>query len=182
MNRSMFRLLVAAVCLSMLPFLMGDELKRVIDVDVREPAIWKHMPLSDRVLTTPGLKQIRLANGSCLLFCITWTSNKGDSALKRMNMMTICRNKALSEVQKSKSCTVHSVRTLTRGSVEVSDGTTTHYSDVSKLLHCTAVEVHGRVRSWPVIATWFSKDKTVFFLATGGLFDKDMRLIPISAH
>ena len=164
------------LCFVNITTVLSSELTKVTGVDIA-PEVQRYIPLSNRILTTPGLKQIRLEDGRCFLFCIAYTAYKGDTALDRQKMMTVCRVKALAEIQKSKSCTVHAVRALHQESIEVTDGTATNFASVSKLLNCTEVEVQGRVRSWPVVGTWLSADKTVFYLATGGLFDKDMNLI-----
>ena len=154
------------------------ELKKVINVEI-DPQYVSFIPMNDRLLTTTGMKKIKLPDGKMLMCCIVYTPYKGDSALEHQKMITICRNKALAEIQRSRKCTVHAVKSLKTTMHEVSDGENVEYKNVSELLSVTKTEVYGVVSSWPVLGTWTSADKGVFYLMVGNVFNTDMKPIEI---
>ena len=154
----------------------AENLPKVTNVSI-EPVFQQYLSLNSKILTSTGVKRIKCADGKTFIFCIVYTPNKGDSALARQTMIKICRNKALAEVLRSRGCTVHTMNRLKSGTVEISDGENTSYQNISELLQITQTEARGVVSDWPVVGTWLSSDKSVFYLATGRLFDSNMKPI-----
>lgn len=159
-------------------FIFSNELPGIVSDNIESWAKpYLMVMVNKKILTSTGVKKIKCADGKTFIFCIVYTPNKGDSALARQTMIKICRNKALAEVLRSRGCTVHTMNRLKSGTVEISDGENTSYQNISELLQITQTEARGVVSDWPVVGTWLSSDKSVFYLATGRLFDSNMKPI-----
>lgn len=156
--------------------LNAAELKKVTQPEI-EDGYEAYLPITDRFLTQTGVKKLKLPDGGVFYCCIVYTPYKGDSAIEHQKMITVCRSKAMTELLKSKSCKVYAYKSFKSHSVEVSDGTNTTYKNVSELLSLVQTEVSGEISAWPVIAYWTSADKSIFYLATGRLYDKDHKAV-----
>lgn len=126
-----------------------------------------------RLMKTTGVKEFKLPGKTGrMIICIVSVASKGNSARAVANMTKVCRIKAQAELLKTQGVEMSAFTQVADKVVSIDDGKQKKVESISSYLSVTEERVNGVVRSMPVIGTWFSKDKTEFYLAVGKIIKK----------
>lgn len=115
-----------------------------------------------------GTKLYELSKKRFLLISVGMTEVRSQSIKELIRQKKAAKLHALSALLKMTGVHVTSVSVLT-------DKTTIHHTpndqekveNLETLFELTKEEAEGKIRSLPVIGTWYSKDKTIFYTALG---------------
>lgn len=121
-----------------------------------------------RFMTSSGLKEFNIpGQKGRVVVCVVSVASKGSSARAIANMTKVCRIKAQVELLKTQKVEMSAFTKVADKIVSVDDGKTRKILSISSYLNVVEERVNGVVKAMPVIGTWFAKDKTEFYLATG---------------
>ena len=155
-------LLLAGCCLS-----YAAEVSGFTGVEI-DDGFLPFLAAKKRLMKTPGVKEFSLpGNRGRIIICIVSVASKGDSADAIAKMMKVCRIKAQVELIKVQEVEISAFTRVEEKIVSVDDGVRKKVESLSSYLDIAEERVHGVVKAMPVIGTWFSHDKRVFYLAVG---------------
>ena len=121
-----------------------------------------------RFMNTTGVKEFNVpGKKDRVIVCIVSVASQGESGTAIANMTRVCRMKAQIELLKLDGVEMSAFTKVADKVVSVDDGKKENVKSVSLYLNIAEERVNGVVRAMPVVGTWFSKDKTEFYLATG---------------
>jgi hypothetical protein len=152
---------------------VADDLtNRYAAVDVRAP-FDEYLAAKPLLVEYAGATVIKLADGRRVILSVASTTVNDDSAKDRLRMRKVCRSKALANVvAEAKGIQVVSESKVEdRTQVIIEDGKETARS-IEDVLEVSRTTVEGLVSNLPVVGTWYSKDRTLFYLAVGIVMDK----------
>ena len=121
-----------------------------------------------KLMEDGGVKLYKLSKKRFLLISVGMTEVRSQSIKELIRQKKAAKLHALSALLKMTGVHVTSVSVLT-------DKTTVHYTpsdqkeveNLETLFELTKEEAEGKIRALPVIGTWYSKDKTIFYTALG---------------
>ena len=141
-------------------------------VDIDEN-FYPYLTAKKRFMQLPGLKEFVPPDGkSRIIVCITSTDVRGKNAKALANMIKVCRVKAQVELLKAERSELSAFQKVEDRVVSTDDGKEQKLLSLSSYLDVAEERVKGVVRTWPVVGTWYSKDKTEFYLAIGIIIPK----------
>ena len=121
-----------------------------------------------RFMTSSGVKEFTVpGKKDRIIVCVVSVASKGNSARAIANMTNVCRIKAQVELLKTQGVEMSAFTQVADKVVSIDDGKQKKVKSVSTYLSVAEEKVNGIVRAMPVIGTWYSKDKTEFYLAVG---------------
>lgn len=121
-----------------------------------------------RFMTSSGVKEFTVpGRKDRIIVCIVSVASKGNSARAIANMTKVCRIKAQVELLKTQGVEMSAFTQVADKVVSIDDGKQKKVKSISTYLSVAEEKVNGIVRAMPVIGTWYSKDKTEFYLAIG---------------
>ena len=121
-----------------------------------------------RFMTSSGVKEFTVpGKKDRIIVCVVSVASKGNSARAIANMTKVCRIKAQVELLKTQGVEMSAFTQVADKVVSIDDGKQKKVKSVSTYLSVAEEKVNGIVRAMPVIGTWYSKDKTEFYLAVG---------------
>ena len=124
-------------------------------------------------MKTTGVKEFKLPGKTGrMIICIVSVASKGKSARAIANMTKVCRIKAQAELLKTQGVEMSAFTQVADKVVSIDDGKQQKVKSLSTYLNVVEERVDGVVKAMPVIGTWFSKDKTEFYLAVGKIIKK----------
>ena len=143
-----------------------------------EPYFAQYLRADPLLMEVTGAKIIHIHKGDRVILAVASTVLKDDSAQERLRAEKVCRIKALAcivgENQGVQVCRVEQVKEQT---VIILDGEIEKSKSVSELLQLTQTKVEGVVKDMPAVGRWKSKGGNVFYLAIGGVCDKDGKAV-----
>lgn len=120
------------------------------------------------LMEVTGAKAIRCQDGKIAVIGVASTVIKDESAKERLRAERVCRIKALANVVGEKEgIQVARLEKLEERTRVVIDAEGESAESISELLQITQTKVEGIAKDMPVIGTWKSKDRDVFYLAIG---------------
>ena len=126
-----------------------------------------------RFMNSPGVKEFSIpGQKGRIIVCVVSVASKGNSARAIANMTKVCRIKAQVELLKTQGIEMSAFTRVADKVVSVDDGKKEKVTSISSYLSVAEERVNGIVRAMPVIGTWYSKDKTEFYLAVGTIVKK----------
>lgn len=138
-----------------------------------DPLFGKYLRADPLLMEVTGTKIILLAMGNRIVIAVASTVLKDNLPKERLRAEKVCRIKALASIVGDKQgvqvCRVEQVKERT---VVVLDGEIERAKSVSELLQITQTKVEGVAKDMPVVGTWKSKERDVFYLAIGIVCDK----------
>ena len=121
-----------------------------------------------RFMTSSGVKEFTIpGQKGRIIVCVVSVASKGNSARAVANMTKVCRIKAQVELLKTQGVEMSAFTQVADKVVSIDDGKQKKVKSISTYLSVAEEKVNGIVRAMPVIGTWYSKDKTEFYLAIG---------------
>ena len=121
-----------------------------------------------RFMTSSGVKEFTVpGRKDRIIVCVVSVASKGNSARAIANMTKVCRIKAQVELLKTQGVEMSAFTQVADKVVSIYDGKQKKVKSISTYLSVAEEKVNGIVRAMPVIGTWYSKDKTEFYLAVG---------------
>jgi hypothetical protein len=130
------------------------------------------------LMESTGAKVIKLPKKRSLVLAVASTVLKDNSAQERLRAEKVCRVKAFAAlVQEKKGVQVFHTEESTDRTVIVNTDGKERGRNVSEFLEITNTKVEGTAKDMPVIGRWKSKDGDVFYLAIGGIINKNGNLI-----
>ena len=173
-------------CLLLFPVLMLGAEPSTADSfsDVRIEKPFDRYLLANRLLMeSAGAKVIKLPEERSLVVAVASTVLKDNSTRERLRAEKVCRVKAFAAlVQEQKGVQVFHTEESTDKTVIVNVDGKEHGRTVSKYLEITKSRVEGIAKDMPVVGRWKSKDGDVFYLAIGGIINKDGNLVEEDAR
>ena len=126
------------------------------------------------LMESTGAKVIKLSKKRSLVMAVASTVLKDNSPREKLRAEKVCRVKALAAlVQEQKGVQVfHTEESMDRTVIVNVDGKE-HGKSVSDFLEVTKTKVQGIAKDMPVVGRWKSKEGDVFYLAIGGIVDKN---------
>lgn len=128
---------------------------------------------SPLLMEVGGVKVLHIPHGGRALLSVATTPVETDSGADRVRMMKVCRAKAVAGLLKDREG-VH-VDSLMRSEdnvlVKIENGRETATS-VNELQDTIEEQASGVMQELPTVATWYSPDRTLFYLAIGQLMDE----------
>ena len=126
-----------------------------------------------RFMTSSGVKEFTIpGQKGRIIVCVVSVASKGNSARAVASMTKVCRIKAQVELLKTQGVEMSAFTQVADKIVSIDDGKHQKVKSLSTYLNVVEERVNGVVRAMPVIGTWFSKDKTEFYLAVGTVIKK----------
>ncbi len=126
-----------------------------------------------RFMTSSGVKEFTVpGRKDRIIVCIVSVASKGNSARAIANMTKVCRIKAQVELLKTQGVEMSAFTQIADKIVSIDDGKQQKVKSLSTYLNVVEERVDGVIKAMPVIGTWFSKDKTEFYLAVGTVIKK----------
>ncbi len=133
-----------------------------------EPPFDSCLLASPLLMEIGGARGFRMDDGRIVVLSVASTTVEDDSAADRLRMIKICRAKAAANILKEQQgIEVHTVTHQEDKTVMVIKDGIEYASNVTELLDMVREEARGRVHSLPVVATWYSSDHRLFYLAIG---------------
>ena len=126
-----------------------------------------------RFMTSSGVKEFTMpGQKGRIIVCVVSVASKGNSARAVANMIKVCRIKAQVELLKTQGVEMSAFTQIADKIVSIDDGKQQKVKSLSTYLNVVEERVDGVIKAMPVIGTWFSKDKTEFYLAVGTVIKK----------
>lgn len=138
------------------------------EVDI-EDAFYPYLTARKYLMKTAGVKEFRTPDKKRIIVCVVSTPNKGENGSAFAQMVKVCRIKAQVELLKADGYELSACTKVENRIIQVSDGKKEKIKSLSSFLDVAEENVSGVVRTWPVIGTWFSKDRKEFYLAIGAV-------------
>ena len=162
-------LIVFTACAS---FPLAAAVSDFSDVEIEDEFL-PFLAAKKRLMKTTGVKEFKLPGKTGrMIICIVSVASKGKSARAIANMTKVCRIKAQAELLKTQGVEMSAFTQVADKVVSIDDGKQQKVKSLSTYLNVVEERVNGVVRAMPVIGTWYSKDKTEFYLAVGTIVKK----------
>jgi hypothetical protein len=165
--------------LMLVPLLLGADpsaADRFSDVRIDKP-FDDYLLANLLLMESTGAKVIKLPKGKSLVLAVASTVLKDSSARDRLRAEKVCRVKAFAYlVQEQKGIQVFHTEESTEKTVIVNVDGKEHGTNVSEMLEITKTKVEGVAKDMPVVGRWKSKEGDVFYLAIGGIVNKNGNL------
>ncbi len=168
-------------CLLLVPMLLlgaaPPAADRFSDVRIEQP-FDRYLMANPLLMESSGAKVIQLSKKRSLVLAVASTVLKDDSAQERLRAEKVCRVKAFAAlVQEQKGVQVFHTEESTDRTVVVNVDGKEHGRNVSTFLEVTRTKVQGIAKDMPVVGRWKSKEGDVFYLAIGGIVNKEGDLV-----
>ncbi len=161
---------VAGLCLDK----PGDKFS---EVEI-EPAYAEYLRADPLLMEVTGAKVLQLRGGNRVVLAVASTVLKDGSAQERLRAEKVCRIKALaSVVGTTQGVQVCRVEQLTERTALVVVGVVEKAASVSELLQVTQTKVEGVAKDMAVVGRWKSPEGDVFYLALGGVYDRQGKAV-----
>ena len=146
---------------------LADLTNRFAAVDIRPP-FDEYLVAKPLLMEYAGATVIKLEDGRKVVLSVASTTVNDDSAKDRLRMQKVCRSKALANVvAEAKGIQVaYASKVEDRTQVTIANGKETGKS-IEEVLEVSKTTVEGVVANLPIVGTWYSKDRTLFYLAVG---------------
>ena len=162
-------LIVFTTCVS-LP--LAAAVSDFLDVEIDDEFL-PFLTAKKRFMTSSGVKEFTVpGRKDRIIVCIVSVASKGNSARAIANMTKVCRIKAQVELLKTQGVEMSAFTQIADKIVSIDDGKQQKVKSLSTYLNVVEERVDGVIKAMPVIGTWFSKDKTEFYLAVGTVIKK----------
>lgn len=126
-----------------------------------------------RFMSLTGVKEFTIpGQKGRIIVCVVSVASKGNSAQAIIEMIKICRIRAQVELLKLKGVEMSAFTRAEEKIISVDDGKQKKVNSTSSYLSIAEERVHGVIKAMPTIGTWFSKDKSEFYLAVGTVIKK----------
>jgi hypothetical protein len=120
-----------------------------------------------------GARIVNFEDGSRLIVSIGNTDTREPSSRELMRQRTVARRHALAHLAAEQGVQVSTLSRFSDHSmIRVEDGVETGTS-ISESFQMTQSQASALMQGLPVIATWYSKDGGIFYLAIGKRFQRD---------
>ena len=157
-------LIVFTACVS---FPLAAAVSDFADVEINDEFL-PFLTAKKHFMETPGLKEFTIpGQKGRIIVCVVSVASKGNSARAVANMTKVCRIKALVELLRMQQVEISAFTQVADKFVSIDDGKQQKVKSLSSYLNIVEERVDGVVKAMPVIGTWFSKDKSEFYLAIG---------------
>jgi hypothetical protein len=169
----MFFLFVPALMLGADP----TSADRFSDVRIEKP-FDGYLRANRLLMESTGAKIVRLQKGKSLVVAVASTVLQDSSAAERLRAEKVCRIKALAYVvQEQKGVRIFHAEESTERTVIVNTDGKESGKSVSEFLEITRTKVEGIAKDLPVVGRWKSKEGDVFYLAIGGMVNRNGMLV-----
>lgn len=126
------------------------------------------------LMSLPGVKEFTSpGKKSRIIVCVTSMAASGTSSLDIKKMTEICRLKAQLEFLRADGVHMSSYYKVDNRLTVIGEGKQQKIKSLSTYLNVVEERVSGFVKGLPVVGRWFSKDKSVFYLAIGTILKDD---------
>ena len=157
-------LIVFTACVS---FPLAAAVSDFSDVEIEDEFL-PFLAAKKRLMNSPGVKEFSIpGQKGRIIVCVVSVASKGNSARAIANMTKVCRIKAQTELLKTQGVEMSAFTQVADKVVSIDDGKQQKVKSLSTYLNVVEERVNGVVKAMPVIGTWYSKDKTEFYLAVG---------------
>lgn len=145
----------------------ADDTNRFTAVDIRAP-FDAYLAAKPLLMEYAGATVIKLDDGRKVILSVASTTVNDDSPKDRLRMQKVCRSKALANVvAETRGIQVaYASKVEDRTQIVIEDGKETAKS-IEEVLEVSKTTVEGLVANLPVVGTWYSRDRSMFFLALG---------------
>lgn len=165
MKKKIFFIAAAIVFATVMP--LSAAVSDFSDVEIDDEFL-PFLTAKKRFMTSSGVKEFTVpGKKDRIIVCIVSVASKGNSARAIANMTKVCRIKAQVELLKTQGVEMSAFTQVADKVVSTDDGKQQKVKSLSTYLNVVEERVDGVIKAMPVIGTWFSKDKTEFYLATG---------------
>ena len=165
MKKKIFFIAAAIVFATVMP--LSAAVSDFSDVEIDDEFL-PFLTAKKRFMTSSGVKEFTVpGKKDRIIVCIVSVASKGNSARAIANMTKVCRIKAQVELLKTQGVEISAFTQVADKVVSIDDGKQRKVKSISTYLSVAEEKVNGIVRAMPVIGTWYSKDKTEFYLAVG---------------
>ena len=165
MKKKIFFIAAAIVFATVMP--LSAAVSDFSDVEIDDEFL-PFLTAKKRFMTSPGVKEFTVpGRKDRIIVCVVSVASKGNSARAIANMTKVCRIKAQVELLKTQGVEMSAFTQVADKVVSTDDGKQQKVKSLSTYLNVVEERVDGVIKAMPVIGTWFSKDKTEFYLATG---------------
>jgi hypothetical protein len=166
------------VLTALLVGLAEEERPRFRDVEIEKP-FDTYLRANPLLMSVTGAKVIRLPDGKRMVVGVASTPLRDGSAKDRKRAETVCKNRALVNIlaEKKGVQVAHVEQVKKTVTVVLEPGGKEKAKSVSEYLEMTRSKVEGVVRDFPVIGRWKSADGGLYYLAIGGVLDKNGRVV-----
>ena len=165
MKKKIFFIAAAIVFATVMP--LSAAVSDFSDVEIDDEFL-PFLTAKKRFMTSSGVKEFTVpGKKDRIIVCIVSVASKGNSARAIANMTKVCRIKAQAELLKTQGVEMSAFTQVADKVVSIDDGKQRKVKSISTYLSVAEEKVNGIVRAMPVIGTWYSKDKTEFYLAVG---------------
>jgi hypothetical protein len=151
----------------------ADVTNRFTAVDI-QPPFDEYLTAKPLLMEYAGATVIKLKDGRMVIFSVASTTVNDNSAKDRLRMQKVCRSKALANLlAETKGIQVaYASKVEDRTQVTIENGKEIGKS-IEDVLEVTKTTVEGVVLNLPVVGTWYSKDRMLFYLAIGTIYDRN---------
>ena len=165
MKKKIFFIAAAIVFATVMP--LSAAVSDFSDVEIDDEFL-PFLTAKKRFMTSSGVKEFTIpGRKDRIIVCVVSVASKGNSARAIANMTKVCRIKAQVELLKTQGVEMSAFTQVADKVVSIDDGKQKKVKSISTYLSVAEEKVNGIVRAMPVVGTWFSKDKTEFYLAMG---------------
>ena len=165
MKKKIFFIAAAIVFATVMP--LSAAVSDFSDVEIDDEFL-PFLTEKKRFMTSSGVKEFTVpGRKDRIIVCVVSVASKGNSARAIANMTKVCRIKAQAELLKAQGVEMSAFTQVADKVVSIDDGKQKKVKSISTYLSIAEEKVNGIVRAMPVIGTWYSKDKTEFYLAVG---------------
>ena len=165
MKKNIFFIAAAIVFATVMP--LSAAVSDFSDVEIDDEFL-PFLTAKKRFMTSSGVKEFTVpGRKDRIIVCVVSVASKGNSARAIANMTKVCRIKAQVELLKTQGVEMSAFTQVADKVVSIDDGKQKKVKSISTYLSVAEEKVNGIVRAMPVIGTWYSKDKTEFYLAVG---------------
>jgi hypothetical protein len=149
--------------------LASDLTNRYADVDIRPP-FDGYLAARPLLMEYSGATVIKLEDGRKVILSVGSTTVNDNSPKDRLRMQKVCRSKALASVAAETKGVqvVYTSKIEDRTQVTIESGRESGKS-IEEVLETSKTAVEGVVANLPIVGTWYSKDRTLFYLAVGAV-------------
>lgn len=147
-----------------------DVTNRFTAVNIRAP-FDAYLAAKPLLMEYAGATVIKLDDGRKVILSVASTTVNDDSPKDRLRMQKVCRSKALANVvAETRGIQVaYASKVEDRTQIVIENGKETAKS-IEEVLEVSTTTVEGLVANLPVVGTWYSKDRSLFYVAVGMVF------------
>lgn len=150
-----------------------DAQSRFVDINI--DALFEGPLIANPVfMELTGVKVLRREDDSTMVLAVAVTDIRDDTGKDKLRRMKVCRSKALASLmQQNEEIQVWTYSKSTDQTVIVIEDGVEHGKNLSEILDITRTKAEGFVKDMPVVGTWKSRDRKLFYQALGKIFKPD---------